>query len=344
VSYPYKVEIFDRDFNYIGFAPIERPTITFDYLSYEDVVVITTSIEASKGQYAHITDVYGATVYQGYVKSVEAGSNGITALTLAPLISLFDVEAAVGTPTQASVEAQLAAIIDALFYSNADALQNITGFGGCTTTSATSGSLNYDNEVQNVYNLIVSAMTAYGVVVDASFNPKTETYSITIGKPSGSITVEPTLEGVIERSITLEDAYGALNKITLIDADGVEADVVYYLHTDGTVSTTNADRVEPVFFTTKTIRATSDLTFAEVAENEANAALLPQAYNNLIELTVPLGSRVIPTDMPIGQECQILIDGASYTTALTGFEINGNIKRLTFGTVRIELTKKLKMR
>jgi len=102
------------------------------------------------------------------------------------------------------------------------------------------------------------------------------------------------------------------------------------------------------------------MTAAYIAEIESaldSAAILNQMqswaesefaknnYNNYIELTVPQNDSMInPQNMSIGQVVNIIHDGVSYNSILTGKEISGGLVKLIFGTIRLDLTKILNMK
>lgn len=68
-------------------------------------------------------------------------------------------------------------------------------------------------------------------------------------------------------------------------------------------------------------------------------------YQNLIELTVKADDTMInPLSMNIGQVVEIIHDGVTYNSILTGKEIKGGLVKLIFGTIRLELTKILNMK
>ena len=68
-------------------------------------------------------------------------------------------------------------------------------------------------------------------------------------------------------------------------------------------------------------------------------------YANNIELSFKVDdSMVNPLSMPIGQEVNIICDGVSYNSLLTGYEIKDKVIKLVFGTVRLDLTKQLNMK
>lgn len=77
----------------------------------------------------------------------------------------------------------------------------------------------------------------------------------------------------------------------------------------------------------------------------AESEFAKNSYNNYIELTVPQSDSMInPQNMSIGQVVNIIHDGVSYNSILTGKEISGGLVKLIFGTIRLDLTKILNMK
>ena len=87
----YIIEIFDRDFNFVGYSIVERPEIDLDYLTLEETTLRLPRITAGKGDFAHVTDLYGSVIYDGIVSDVRDDGAGVE-LKVAPLLSLFDVQ------------------------------------------------------------------------------------------------------------------------------------------------------------------------------------------------------------------------------------------------------------
>ncbi len=78
-------------------------------------------------------------------------------------------------------------------------------------------------------------------------------------------------------------------------------------------------------------------------QNKVEEIFSGSENNNLIELTVMHDDSLInPLELGFGQEAQIIHDGHIYSTVLTGRDINKGKVVLTFGRIRLELTKKLK--
>ena len=84
--------------------------------------------------------------------------------------------------------------------------------------------------------------------------------------------------------------------------------------------------------------------FIEKAHNKAFQTFSKNKYDNLIELEVSAEDDMVkPKSLKVGQVVNIINDGNSYTSILSGREIDDTIT-LIFGTIRLELTKTLKGR
>lgn len=335
---PYKIEIFDRNFGFRSFAPIAPQAIEFDYLTMSKVSLNTPQIAAQKGDYARIT-VGSREVYTGLIDDVAVNDTDVT-ITLSPLQTIFSSTVYIGSVNSNTIEGALAAVIKANFAASDDALQNIPGLQ-VVTSSATSGALWGDDLLVNISDLMEKAITAYGVVVSMAFSPQEKTLTATIGKVVATAVIEADLPAILGREIVLGDSYGQLNKLIVLDDADASRSAVYYLHSDGTVSTTDSDRLFPVFFTTVIVSAEDAADFAALASEQAINALSPQQYDNLIELTASNDCRVFPKDLPIGAVVAVWHNGTKYRSILSGRIIREKTTTLLFGVVRIDLTKKL---
>lgn len=84
--------------------------------------------------------------------------------------------------------------------------------------------------------------------------------------------------------------------------------------------------------------------FTEKAYQKAYSTFSKNKYDNLIELEVALDDDMLnPTSLEIGQIVNVISEGNSYNSILSGREINDTVT-LIFGTIRLELTKTLKGR
>lgn len=83
----------------------------------------------------------------------------------------------------------------------------------------------------------------------------------------------------------------------------------------------------------------------EAVQAKAIAEFARNKYSNNIELTVKEDDSMIkPLDMNIGQVVNIIHEGVSYNSILSGKQIKNGLVTLIFGTIRLELTKILNMK
>ncbi|MBP3784605.1 MAG: hypothetical protein J6I68_15270 [Butyrivibrio sp.] len=84
--------------------------------------------------------------------------------------------------------------------------------------------------------------------------------------------------------------------------------------------------------------------FTEKAYDKALSTFSKNKYDNLIELEVAIDDSLLtPATLRIGQIVNVIYEGNSYNTILTGREVDDTIT-LIFGTIRLEFTKYLKGR
>lgn len=333
---PYKIEIFSRDFTFKSFSPIEKPDFSFDYLTIEKTKVKTKNIDAAKGDLVIISSGINREYY-GLIDDLEPGIDEIT-FTLKPMLSLFDTTVIL-SKSFTYIEHFIREIITENFIESGDSLQDIPGLT-VSITSETEATLNLEDNIGSFYNVITTALTGYGVIVDFTFDPQEKTASVVIGKNKKAVTIEAGLPNVISTSFLIGDSYGQRNKLTLINKDNPEETVTYYLHDDGTVSSVDEKRISPVFFSFENVTP-GEKGFADAAYAAAFESLAPQKYDNLIEITINTDNKLIDPNMSIGTEAVIFFEHRAYVSVLTGFSKTERNITLVFGCVRAELTKRL---
>ena len=337
---PYKIEIFDRAYNFVSFSPVERPEIYVDFLTLEKSSVTCVSISAQKGDFAVITDSKGKTIYSGIVDDVDISEIG-TALTLQPLVSIFDCDVYFDRTQSSQIEPFIAGIILRYFRDSSDAAQNITGIT-VETTSETTGALNLKDNIHNLYEIMTTALSDYGIAVSVEIDAGAKTFAVTIGTIQGAATIESDLPAVVEKSIIIGDSYGETNKFTAVNEDQETETATYYLQPNGQISQNPTERLLPVFFSFGFVSVSSEETFADAAYDAAYSALAKNKYNNLIEVTAAEDNHIFPT-ATIGRPVTVLDGGNAYSTIITGYSIREKTVTIIMGCVRADLTKKLLM-
>ena len=337
----YRAEFFDHAMKLVAWAQVENAPAAFDYLTL-DATTVTTNKALDAVSPLDLCRVVSAdgTRFSGVVSASTVTDAG-TSVTVKPLLALLDVTCAFDRTRLQTVtlEQFLAGILTGL-YAGGDALQNLTGFNTVITSETPGAKLNLKDNVHNLYDILTSALKKYGVCVSMDFDPAAKTVTATIGKaPDRGWIIEADLPGCADVSVDFSDGLDGTNKLTLIDKNDETQRVTYYLHPDGSVDTSGENRITPVRFAFEYI---DDEDFAPAAAERAADALKPAEYDNLIELTVLHTNRVVRwREHAIGEPVTVLYRGAQYKSVFTGWQESERAATLTFGAVRLELTKKL---
>ena len=337
----YRAEFYSRSMNFVAWAEIDNAPSVFDYLTI-DTATITTNKALDAISPLDICRVVSAngTRYTGVV-SASTVTNAGTTVTVKPMLALLDVMCAFDrTRLQTmSLEQFIADIITSL-YAGDDALQNIAGLNVVTTSETLGANLNLKDNVHNLYDILTLALTKYGVVVSMDFDPAAKTVTTTIGKVEDKDwVIEADLPGCANVSVDFSDGLDGTNKLTLINKNDEMQRATYYLHPDGNVDMTDTNRITPVRFEFKYIESDD---FETAAAEQAADTLKPEEYDNLIELTVLNTNRIVRwKEHAIGEPATVIYRGARYKSVFTGWISSESSATLTFGAVRLELTKKL---
>ena len=352
---PFNVEIFDTSFNLIQHFNSGAIDYKYDYLStVENSVLVAFDDNVKKGDYIRI--VNDTDDYFGVITAIQVNESieGFSEIKFKPFISLFDAPILFDTTLQGSgttLEQAIANIITAYWINNTDTDANIYGLQVATISSTagwtfhiTSDQSGLNKAIVNFMNSIIRrSLTKYqvGLYVTPDFKNKTITVSIGI-KTSSTFVIEADLPSVIEKSVILNETTQDINKLIIYDQADMSTNIVYYKHTDGSYDTSNTDRITPVIFNMTSVAVVTGSTFAAAAKDAADKQFDVDSYSNLIELTMVNDDMLImPTTIAIGQAVQVITNGASYTSILTGIERSTKTK-LIFGSIRLDLTKILK--
>lgn len=356
---PFNCEIFDRNFNLVQHYNVADISYSFDYLStVENSVVVAYDENVDPGQYVHITNNEDGD-YFGRITgvSVDNVANGLSEIRYKPFISLFDAPIMFDTDLQTaaggtgSLEQAIADIITAYWIENTDDVQNVPGLSVLVTSETFDWGFHITSDVEGLHQAIVNfetaiirrALTKYRISLKTEINLNDKTIVVTVGSQAvADFVIEVDLPSVIKKRVLINETNVDTNKLYLYDNSDLTTNVVYYKHTDGTISTTDNDRIVPVIFEMKSVTYNQEeTTFAAAAKQAADKFFDVDSYNNLIEITVMRGNDVVrPAALQIGQQVTVIANGYSYQSIYTGYEIKDTVK-LIFGTIRIELTKRL---
>lgn len=351
----YNVEFFSADFTNVSHTNVSLASYSEDYISLEDNEITVVDCAVEVGYYIRI--VKGDTEFFGIVKGVTSPNKREKVVTYSGFLSLFDTDVLFDTDLQGSattLENALKNLINGLF-AGSDTSMNITGLT-IQTTSATADwgfNLKADTEgkhhcIVNLYNvLITKALEKYSVVIKAVPDVQNKTVTMYIGTVGGDpINIDADLPNIVEKSIIIRQTSLDVNKLIVYDTANYSTNRKYYKHPDGSYDRTDSNRITPVVqeIHAVTVEETGGKTFAQLADSDAAELFGNANYSNLIELIMANDDSLIkPQSLVIGQIVSVNSAGKSYTSILTGKTISDRTK-LTFGLVRIDLTKILKRR
>ena len=230
-------------------------------------------------------------------------------------------------------------------------MQNVPGLSVVVASETLDWGFHITSDVEGLHSAIVNfetaiirrALTKYRVSVEAAVDLNEKSIVVTVGSQAvADFVVEVDLPSVIKKRVLINETSVDTNKLYLYDNNDLSTNVVYYKHTDGTISTTDNDRIVPVIFEMQSVTYNpEEETFLDAAAKTADKFFDVDSYNNLIEATIMRGNDVVrPADLKIGQQVTVVANGYSYQSIYTGYEVKNTVK-LIFGTIRIELTKRL---
>lgn len=345
----YRIEIFDEKMDFVSACYTDdAQTISIDYLAYDPFQITVQTIEAKKGYFAHITGKNNELVADCIIADVQPDKEQ-QELSLRPLQALFDVGVFYSPVSDAIT--WIGNNLTDQFVTNADTLQrrplNITATAGSRSFPLTGYNL---NPTINILSVITNAFATWGIVTEAFLDLSEKEIVVNIFEQVAEQTIECDIDNIISAEITLGDSYGSTNKLTIRKTveEGTPTgttEITYYRHTDGSINTTDDDRIVPVFWEVATIEQTSDMTDAQWIQEtftKAKEVLSVGHYDNEVILSVWEDDKIInPRSIEIGTITTLLLKGETYYSILTGYQVEGSIITLTFGAVRTELTKKL---
>ena len=345
----FNIEIFNDHFEYISSYQLQNVEgYEYDYISYSKSKLQIPEITAAKGDYVRITSTNLNIV--GIV-------NGCTdlgfsyELEFTPFLEKMDVDVHYNRSllSTQSLEQWIAGIITDTFVTNSDAEQNIYGFEVKYTSKTYNALMDLEENIGNLYEILRKALINYNVVITFSIDVQKKKIIADISVLSqGVFYIESDLPNILDKEFNFKKSDSSYNKMTIYNELNEAEYETFYLQSDGAITSKPdaSKRVTPVIFTNVFIKHEEDdkETFHEVAYEKAFNKLSTEKYDNLIEIECEINDGLInPLNLSIGQDTIIIRDGVSYTTMLTGFSVKDTVK-LMFGTVRLELTKKLNRR
>ena len=348
----FNVEFFDTDFNPICNFLASEFKHSMDYLTLStNELKIHKADDVNIGNYIRITSEEDEFV--GIVSAIESLDDDMKNIKYNSFMSLFDAKILFDTNDQGkgSVELEIVKIIREYFIKNEDSEQNIFGMDVIATTSTLEWGFNLKSDVQDMHrcvinfykSIIVRAFEKYGVVVSFKIDVQNKRINVSVGKnKSLPVIIEADMSNVIRKNIVIKKNENSTNKLIVYNETDFIQKITYYAHPGGNYDQSNMERMFPVVCDIKHAKAEGNSTFADAAKKIASDVFSVVKHNNLIELWVLNDDNLIGVkNLEIGQECRIMSNGVEYLSVLSGKE-RSDTTRLIFGTVRLDLTKKLR--
>lgn len=357
---PFNIEIFDRDFDMVQHYNADTVIYSYDYLNLaENVVVTPYNDQVQRGQYIRV--YRGVRDYFGIISGLDVGNpvEGYTEIRYKPFLAMFDAPVIFDTDLQpgggsgstVTMEQVIAQLITDYWINNTDTNANIPGLSVYTISETPDWGLHLTSDVQGQHKTIVNfkdtiiqrALTKYQIAVIPTVHLDAKKITVAVGRrETGTFYIEADLPSVISRKIVLNSTTEDTNKLTVLDSSDMLTSLTYYKHPDGTYDTQNTDRIVPVIAAIQTVTPTDETPFADGAQLAADRMFDRDTYNNLIEIEVQNEDEmVLPAMLTIGQIVSVITEGYNYPSIMTGVTV-GQTTRIIFGTVRVELTKRVR--
>lgn len=346
----YNIELFTKDLSYISSFQLSTLNTDFDYLSPdEDSISIPLDIICNVGNLIVIRSLIDRKIiYIGIITTINETKLKKT-VKYKPMLTLFDVSVVVGNQGT-FVERWIEDKINETYISNPDELQNMPVLKVKVDTE-TFGTIDTEEYIVNLLDEIGYVLKKYNILVtfDIDFDKKKIIVQIRQNKAAMRV-IEADLPNILSKTIEVKSSVTAdtLNKLTIMNTgeEGHGEIITYYKLVSGeiTVDPDAEGRITPVIFDIKTIEAKPE-EFLEKALENATKELAEDDYNNLIELTVEEDDELIhPSMYEVGQKVFVLSNNKQYVSYYTGYKLSSGKLTMIFGSIRLELTKKLKRR
>lgn len=358
---------------------VDTPYIDDDRLALTaSQITIGVTYDVSKFDLVHI---YGDVDFFGIVSETPNTTDSETVIDVMPFCALFDHDVMFDSGYQKSgklsndkrgLENYIAHVIDKYHINTRDDDPNVElsvlKFADDILSDTTKWTREWDLGLEsmgddtslcivNLYSDVASkALEKYAIAIEAKplFSEKKIELSIRPGTTS-TLIIDADNRDVTVDTFYADSASSEINKLEIWNTDDQSQIIYYYLYTDRTYGTdknpSDKERIYPVVTSVRTASAVTDSydpsqnkSFADAAKDIAYAEFENTQWNNLIELSVFKDDpKIKPLEIPIGQQVEIVYNGYSYSSILTGRKI-GTMITLCFGTIRMELTKQLALK
>ena len=371
------IDFFDTKLNYIYHDSVETPGIDLDYLTPE-----SSSFEVSQTNLVTVRSLVRIEEHNNYLAVVESVNpgEGETTISIKPFLSIFDQPMLFDTNWQykaattdvpnpdntnaKTLEDTIAYLINQYWIAASDTLQNMP-LEVYTTSSTTNWSFglvgdkaddesatssnNHQCVVEFYDTILQNALIRYRVAVETVLDLADKTIKLYVGVSNATKYIETNLPEVDVIEFSIAKMESDTNKLEIWNSDNYTDIIYYYLHTDGTYDTDGTvNRITPIKMEVISCAPERDSnntitkSFSDVAKEQADQRFGDIQWRNYIEMDVGVDNIFNANDMKIGQLAHISHLGKTYETILTGKKM-GDILTLIFGTIRVDLTKKLQL-
>ena len=344
-------DVYHRQINEINYA--------YDYFKEDkNIIEIPYDERVQEQMCLRISDSLNASFeLTGYITGIEI-EKGMMKVTYTDLVSAFtdiNVVFNVNRPNapvtgyDSYLEIYLASKCEQVFNEQGwfvgDLMRNLD----ISTTSLEVNPFNFnikpDNEGSNFAVvglkdvLINRSASEYDVWFRTHFE---ESPYISIGKVNSEVQyLETNAPFVISSIVKFENNKDGTSVLSVYNADETDEGnfLTFYLHEDGTINGNPVDTVKPLIYAETVIKLNEGEVFADKALEEAKSKMNVELGNNYVEIEVPFDTMDLAT-WEIGQKVKIYHEGMEINSVLTGKKIDKTLT-LIFGTIRLELTKRL---
>ena len=226
----YNIEIFKKDFSFVSSYQIDSVSYEYDYLSLSgNKLQIAQVIEAEQGDYIRIAG--NDDIFWGIVEKV-TDSDTLYTITYKSFLSLIDTNMFIDREDLAvlSLEEWIRSAIQ-MYFDSDDMLLNLKGLDFQLESDTQGASLDSESNIENLYELLKTALIRYDVVVGFSVDAVEKRVLARIGRSSKpERVIEADLPNIIAREITTTNSSRtAINKLYVVNEKNEDEILTYYL-------------------------------------------------------------------------------------------------------------------
>lgn len=357
----FNVDIFNRDMTFAHNASIDAISVDDDYISASlNLIEVPATQVVENGQFIRLqNDDYS---FFGIITEVSPGEFA-TRIGFKSFLTIFEEEVLFDTNWQGTGNAGVRPTLETVirnflsdtYITSSDTYQRLPIVvaidSSITQTLNWSLGLRSDRDtshytVANLYSeVIVPALKEYGIAIKVEPVFHDHIIHLIITKKHIPFKISADQENVVVKTLKYSDKNVGVNKLIVYNEDNYSQSLTFYVHPDKTWNTTNSNRITPVVRGIKLVTPQEDTvsSFEEAAVEAAYSELSSSSWDNCIELETYVDDvNITPMELEIGQVVVVYYKEASYTSILTGRNLDGNKITLIFGSDRIKYSKRYK--